>query len=296
MKEGLSRSLLSWFARDAFIPLSLISMFAVPIYFYDHELLQASGLSSYVWYHYHIVLAFFFVVITAITLFLETIQPVNAAWNIGVAVRDPWLWGKTAFNSFGVQLIHPYLTIPYMPTASLCPKSISHPVAIFMFAWSAAEMAFYAVHASHHWRDSKMHTMHKKHHSSRVLNFFDAGTNWHSLDWWLDNIAYVVAFHICCPAEHRYFFQLILACVYAHVGSLGHANIETNTPLCDAIFATPRVHHVHHQGGKFNFCFTFMLWDHVFGTYRRVLPGKERIHDRRRTDCVTAWLGLRSHL
>ena len=179
-------------------------------------------------------------------------------------------------------LLNPLVLLHVVPTMSLCPPIISHPLPAFIFAWIAADLAFYTLHASHHWRDSKMNNIHKKHHNTRVINFLDAGSNWHKLDWYLGSATFMGSFLVCCPAQHRYalpnlalavvyrrativgqlagtptglscyrpFLLVVSSSVYGVVGACGHSNIDTRIPLCDAIFATPKVHHIHHMGGR----------------------------------------------
>jgi sterol desaturase/sphingolipid hydroxylase (fatty acid hydroxylase superfamily) len=124
----------------------------------------------------------------------------------------------------------------------------------------------------HYWAHRGLHQIpalwhiHKIHHSPTNLN-------WSSI-------------------YHKHFLELILhtplsvmasltlgtelvapfGIIFIAVDVLGHSNVRMRLPRLSYFISTPQVHRIHHsilpQHYDTNFGNTFMLWDHLFGTYR----------------------------
>jgi len=124
----------------------------------------------------------------------------------------------------------------------------------------------------HYWAHRGLHHfpalwhIHKIHHSPRNLN-------WSSI-------------------YHKHFLELILhtplsvlaslalgtelvapfGIVFIAIDVFGHSNLRMELPRLSRIVSTPQAHRIHHsldpKHYDTNFGNTFMLWDHIFGTFR----------------------------
>src|SRR5262249_3710045 len=107
--------------------------------------------------------------------------------------------------------------------------------------------------------------IHKIHHSPRNLNFSSIYHK-HFLELILHTPLSVMA-SLALGTELVAPFGII----FIAIDVFGHSNVRLNLPWLSRIISTPQAHRVHHsiepKHYDTNFGNTFMLWDHIFGTF-----------------------------
>lgn len=147
-----------------------------------------------------------------------------------------------------------------------------------LFDLSAAPFGFFlayvAVDFVYYWRHRLEHTVpllwaeHSVHHSSHEFNLSTAGR----LPWimlatmWVTYLPLIfVGFD---PRDLVFAWSLNMTLQF-----LSHIDGCPEIPVLDRIFNTPFNHRVHHgRNPEYlhrNFAGTFMIWDHIFGTFTR---------------------------
>ncbi len=123
-----------------------------------------------------------------------------------------------------------------------------------------------------YWAHRGMHRIpllwhiHKVHHSPQNLNWSSIYHR-HFLEYLLQEPLHLISV-LALGTDLVAPFGII----FMTIDVLGHANVRLNLGRLSYIISTPQAHRVHHsiepRHYDTNFGNTFMLWDHVFGTFR----------------------------
>lgn len=135
------------------------------------------------------------------------------------------------------------------------------------------ELGKYAAHRMHHALPSLwwLHAMHHSPQRFTALNNF----RFHPVNYAINfTIGVLPMLLIGIPADVMWAYLAITQPVLM----MQHANLDLRNPWLDKIFVTPRSHLWHHdadeQAGQLNFGSSILLWDHVFGSYRKLQTGQ----------------------
>lgn len=122
-----------------------------------------------------------------------------------------------------------------------------------------------------YWAHRGMHRIplfwhiHKIHHSARNLNWSSIYHK-HFLELLLDAPLHLIA-ALALGTELVAPFGII----FIVIDVLGHSNVRVNLGRLSYIISTPQAHRIHHsiepKHYDTNFGNTFMIWDHIFGTF-----------------------------
>jgi sterol desaturase/sphingolipid hydroxylase (fatty acid hydroxylase superfamily) len=132
------------------------------------------------------------------------------------------------------------------------------------------EFVYYGAHRLSH-RSGLFWRSHRIHHSAESLDWL---VGWRIQ--WINEVLHVVArfvpFVVLGVPPH----VLAIALVILNANSMyPHINADINSGFFNAFIGTPEIHRRHHlkdlKAGASTFCAFLMVWDRVFGTYRR--PG-----------------------
>lgn len=138
--------------------------------------------------------------------------------------------------------------------------------------WAYMPLALLVVTFVGYWAHRGMHRIplcwhfHKVHHSARNLNWSSIYHR-HALELLLHRPLELTAImllgtHLVAP----------LGIVFVAIDVLGHSNVRLDLGRLAYVISTPQAHRVHHSTDPRhfdrNFGNTFMVWDHVFGTFR----------------------------
>ena len=191
-------------------------------------------------------------------------------------VRRPWsrrsslsatylvLTGKLGFYGLIVAPLMRHiwleLGLPSLHLDRLLPLWIYIPWAVLVVTFCD-----YWAHRLMH-RAPGMWQLHKIHHSVENLNWSSIYQH-HFLESFFSipfHLAAVLALGTDIVAPFGILFRLL--------DVLGHANVRLDAGRLTYLFSTPQAHRIHHSRAErhhdSNFGNTFMLWDHVFGTFR----------------------------
>lgn len=151
------------------------------------------------------------------------------------------------------------LGIPSLRLDETLPLALYMPLAILVLTF----VAYWAHRLMH--RVPLFWNIHKIHHSVRNLNFASV-YHVHLLETLLQtpgHLIVVLSLGTNLVAPFGIIFKLI--------DVLGHSNVRVNLGWLTYFISTPQAHRVHHsadpQHYDTNFGNTFMLWDHLFGTF-----------------------------
>lgn len=185
---------------------------------------------------------------TRATLLSGTYLLLAAKMGVYTLVITPVI--RNAWVAQGLPSLHldRTLALPlYMPLAIL--------VATFTAYWS---------HRLMH-RIPVLWNIHKVHHSVTNLNVMSAH-QMHFLEYLVHSPMHVVATLWLGTDLVAPFGVIFMAVDY-----LAHSNVRANLGALTYVICTPQAHRVHHSAESrhfdTNFGNTFMLWDHVFGTF-----------------------------
>ncbi len=156
----------------------------------------------------------------------------------------------------------PYMQLPRWVFEGWVPLAIR----VLMF-YLAADLGAYWLHRLLHTRP--FWRMHAYHHSPTAM-------------WWLAgaratvpqqivfNIPYIVFIPLLGGAPGWLFFAIVVEGIFRN--NWMHMNVTWRSNWIEAVFVTPRYHHIHHsvdtEHHDANFGALFSIWDRLFGTYR----------------------------
>ncbi len=125
----------------------------------------------------------------------------------------------------------------------------------------------------HYWLHRLMHTrwlwrVHQWHHAPTHMSW-SAGLRETFFDATIVNLAYVFAWPLLGSAGYR--TQILLMALVVVKNDWMHLNVRWHLPRLEAIFVTPRYHHIHHSADpahhQKNLGVLFSPWDRLFGTH-----------------------------
>lgn len=185
-------------------------------------------------------------------------------WN---EVKRSFLIALPAAVVWSYEVIFTWPILIFFKSHSLINLEISEPLA-WALAYIAAELHFYSVHRMQH-RVHWMWADHRVHHSTTDMNFVDSNR----LGWTLYLAFGFFVFYIpfiligLSPTKLISCFSFIIFCQF-----FLHTQMFPKFKWIDRIFNTPSNHRVHHASNKeyldCNYGGVFMIFDHLFGTYR----------------------------
>jgi ornithine lipid hydroxylase len=129
------------------------------------------------------------------------------------------------------------------------------------------ELGEYASHRLHH-TNKKLWWLHAMHHSSERLNAVN-NFRFHPVNYIFNfGLGVLPAMLIGLPQE----VLLAYLAIAQPVLMLQHANIDLQSGWANKIFSTNELHRWHHSSddaeANNNYGHAFVIWDHVFGTYK----------------------------
>ena len=205
-------------------------------------------------------------VLIALAMLELVIPQERRPWNRGSLLSGTYLMLAGKMTLY-VVVITPlirntwlYLGFPSLHLDRVLPGPLYMLVGLLVVTFTA-----YWAHRGMHRLPLLWH-IHKIHHSPRNLNWSSIYHK-HFLEYLLNeplHLATVLALGTDLVAPFGIIFMTI--------DVLGHANIRLNLGRLTYIVSTPQAHRIHHslhpEHYDSNFGNTFMLWDHVFGTFR----------------------------
>ncbi len=207
----------------------------------------------------------------AVAWLLERKLPYRKRWNENHADST------TDIVSAGVLIgvIDPLLkaTAP-LAVVALFGASITAPFIIEWPLWLQVAVVLLLVEFGKYWAHRLHHAaaplwwLHAMHHSSERLYFLN-GMRFHPLN-------YVVNFGLSVLPVMLLGFSpdaiLGYLAITQPIVLLQHANIDLRQGTLNKVFSTPEVHRWHHSTkpneANRNFGNAFLIWDHVFGTFK----------------------------
>lgn len=130
------------------------------------------------------------------------------------------------------------------------------------------ELGKYWSHRLHH-QLAPMWWLHAMHHSSERLYFLN-GLRFHPINYTLNFMIAVLPVMLLGVSPEAI---LVYLAITQPVVLLQHANIGLRHGWLNWVFSTPEVHRWHHsteaEEANSNFGNALLIWDHVFGTFRR---------------------------
>lgn len=130
------------------------------------------------------------------------------------------------------------------------------------------ELGKYWSHRVHH-QSKPMWWLHAMHHSSERLYFLN-GLRFHPLNYALNFLIAVLPVMILGASPEAILGYLAIS---QPVVLLQHANIDLRHGWLNWVFSTPEAHRWHHSTNApeadRNFGSALLIWDHVFGTFKR---------------------------
>lgn len=147
------------------------------------------------------------------------------------------------------------------------PRPLPVIIAIVLY-----DLGAYATHLLLH-RFPMLWELHKIHHSSRTLDWlatFRAHIVEHALRHLVSPVLLIL---LGVPLE----VVGIAGAVYAAWAAVNHANVRVNLRFLEALFITPRLHHLHHvpDTSERNLGTIFSLWDRLRGTLLTVAAARQ---------------------
>lgn len=215
------------------------------------------------------------VTILVSALMLERVLPFDRAWNqsrgdaktdlistgVLLGVVDPTL--KLA-ASVGVAAL--YAAFPSSNPLAIFPSDAPFALQLLL-ATTVAEFTRYWAHRWHHARPA-LWWLHAMHHSSErlyTINNFRFHPLNHAFNFALGVLPLMLA---GIPAEVLFAYLAITQPILM----LQHANIDLKSGWLNYVLSSNEVHRWHHSAAENeannNFGSAFVLWDHVFGTFK----------------------------
>ncbi len=186
-------------------------------------------------------------------------------WNRASLLSGMYLLfaGKIAFYSL---LITPLvqkawisLRLPSLHLDQSLPLALFMPISILVLTFTA-----YWAHRLMH-RIPALWQFHRVHHATKNLNVTSV-YQMHFLEYLVHTPLHLVTVLLLGTDLVAPFGLIFMA-----VNFLGHANVRLDLGRLAYVLCTPQAHRIHHsidpKHYDTNFSNTFMLWDHVFGTF-----------------------------
>lgn len=155
----------------------------------------------------------------------------------------------------------------FVLVSSLSPLRIETSIASAALCYVGVDLILYAWHRVLHETELGW-ALHSVHHTSRELNV-SVGVRINWLQRAIDDVVYL-------PLVALGFEPLLVLAMVAFNRFSQywvHTEMIGQLPLLDAWLNTPSNHRVHHAsitgGPRANYGSTFMIWDRLFGSYRR---------------------------
>jgi len=208
-------------------------------------------------------------VLGAIAWGLERVRPERLARS----KPDFSLWMEVGHFLLGVELGYGLALLACEGVhrfASLSVWPVRWPVALqILLAVLIYEGASYWQHRCFH-RSRRLWPFHALHHTGSRLDVTRA-LRFHAVDIALPTFVGYMPLVVMNAPERMF---TLLGIIISTFGILQHANIRMRTPAwLDALLCTPVVHRQHHArdrtASECNYGTTVMVWDRLFGTYRR---------------------------
>ncbi len=229
---------------------------------------------------------------------LERLVPAERDWNRrhGDVTTDAvhlLLSGTLAQGVFqatlGVAALHAGMALSARWGLTLWPAGA--PLAVqLVLAVALAELGHYAFHRLSHeqplvWR------LHAVHHSARRLYWLNA-TRFHFLDIFALIALQFTPLLLLGVGREALLAYTLFAATY---GQLQHMNVRVRPSALDWVFSTPTLHRWHHsvdpREGNTNYGAILIVWDLVFGTFRRpARPFDATLGVAGRPDFPEGWL------
>lgn len=217
------------------------------------------------------------VVHLAVIAGLEVVMPARRDWDWrkdGQVIND-LIHG--ALLDVGARLGSVGLTIAI--AAAAAQLSMAAPLALWPISWplwAQLAIAVLLYDFVEYWKHRAYHQwawawpIHALHHNPQRMNVFKAG-RLHFLEAAV-RAGLTSAPLVILGAPPEVFFWL--AALLNAIGDQNHWNVETRLPrFLDALIATPHAHWLHHardaSAGTANYSSFTLLFDHLFGTFRR---------------------------
>lgn len=167
-----------------------------------------------------------------------------------------------------------FVGLPSLHLDRSLPLALYIPISLLVVSFTA--------YWSHRW----MHTVplgweiHKVHHAAENLSFASTSQA-HFLE-----LLFHAPTHTLATLALGTDLVAPFGLIYMAVDYLAHANIKLNMGPLTYVLCTPQAHRIHHSIERrhfdTNFGNTFMIWDHVFGTFcydPNDLPNQYGIHE-----------------
>lgn len=152
-----------------------------------------------------------------------------------------------------------YLGLPSLHLDRTLPMWLYLPVGLLVVTFTA-----YWAHRLMHRIPALWH-IHKIHHSAQNLNFSSIYHK-HFLELLLQT-----PFHLIAVLALGTDLVAPFGIISVLIDVLGHSNVRLDLGRLSYVISTPQAHRIHHSVERrhfdTNFGNTFMLWDHVFGTF-----------------------------
>lgn len=204
--------------------------------------------------------------------FLERAAPFRASWskNRGDLSVDLVSAGIL------IALVDPLLKIaaPLLIVWVYASFALDSPMGHALPLWAEISLVLVLVEFGKYWAHRLHHTfgpvwwLHAMHHSSERLYVLN-GLRFHPLNYVINfSVSFVPVMLLGASPEAILGYLAISQPVVL----VQHANINLRHGFMNAIFSTPEAHRWHHSTisseANRNYGNAFLIWDHVFGTYR----------------------------
>ncbi len=215
------------------------------------------------------------VAVLTIAALLERVMPFRRDWNRSVGDARTDLASTAVLIGAVDPLLKaalPVAVVALWPTTAHADGALRVVSAIpfagqVLAALLWIELAKYASHRWHH-HSRKLWWLHALHHSSERLYTLN-GFRFHPINHAINQVLAMGPLLVLgVPAD------VLLAClaITQPVLMLQHANIDLRSGWLNHVFSSNEAHRWHHSNrasqANCNFGGAFLLWDHVFGTYR----------------------------
>lgn len=175
----------------------------------------------------------------------------------------------------GFALLLATLTIALIPDGGIWPARWPLEAQVVL-AIGLSELGVYAMHRACHHR-AFLWRFHRVHHTSTGLYWLNQ-VRFHPLDLlWMHAIAIGPVVLLGAPPA-----TVAVLAVFGQIGAfLQHANLRGDFGRLSAVFNTPDLHRWHHSTvpteANHNFGGTLVVWDRLFGTWRKPAGAPDRL-------------------
>ena len=212
-----------------------------------------------------------------VSMTLERLIPAVPAWRQGLRETLPlvglYVLGMVLYN---VILIGYLSALPASLSDvharignAIWPSAWPLPVQALLLFFASDFLYYWAHRAIHRWSPVWRISGHGFHHAFQNLHTINAGTN-HPFELVFLAIPTVLLAAVFGPPDEALIGAGLLVLANA---SMAHANVRMETPLFNWIFTSSDQHRLHHsavfEDSNTNYACNAILWDRLFGTYRR---------------------------